>query len=125
MQTGDLICVVLAVTCALSLQACYAHRGVFVQQEDYGPRWPFTVAAVYVACPEPGTLIVHTRLASYALNTTAKAKRRWRDLSQIWRTDPNRPGEHMSVDFLIERGELLCKSSCSKTRIDGHAVRFS
>lgn len=103
------ICVVLAATCILSLHACYAQRGVFVQQKDYGASWPFRVAAVYIACPEPDTLIVHTDQASYALNDTAKEKRQWRDLGEIRRADPNRPGENMPVQFFIDRGGSLCK----------------
>lgn len=105
---------VFAVMGALSLQACYAHRGVFVQQADYGASWPFTVAAVYVACPELDTLIIQTPQASYALNETAKTKGRWQDLQEIWRADPNRPGENMPIDFLVERGVALCQERGSK-----------
>lgn len=104
-----LVWVVLGATGVLSLPACYAQRGVFVQQKDSGASWPFCVAAVYIACPEPDTLIVYTDQASYALNETAKAKGLWRDLGEIRRADPNRAEEYMSIDFFIKRGVLLCK----------------
>ena len=41
----------LSVFSALGIQVCYAQRGVFIKQEEYGEDWPFTVSAIYLYWP--------------------------------------------------------------------------
>lgn len=88
-----------------------------ITRAAYGAGWPLTVNSATLHCEElhrlPGVtkhaVWVEVRGEKYGVNGTARGwlgETRWK-LHDIWRDDPNFPGNKVSVDPLIQDGLAL------------------
>ncbi len=81
--------------------------GVAVSRAAYGSEWPFTVDSGTVDCVPPDAAIFRAGETTYQLNRVARDSG-FAPIHPIWRDDPDRPGQRMSVTALIDLALQQC-----------------
>jgi len=84
----------------------------FVSRDGWSNgEWPLTVDDAVVKCQGDGVVTIAVRgPKEYALNAAAAGQTELPDAIAITKLDPARPGSHLDVSKLIERGLNLCDS---------------
>lgn len=89
-----------------------------IRQEEFGERWPFTVAHAELGCGEVGghqAAVVGSNGKIYALNGTAKGiaqRLGWEsDITPIWRDNPAIPGTKVSIGPMIDLARTRCTTT--------------
>ena len=114
--------ILIAAILALFVLAC-EDNGPTISEEDYGDKWPLTVAEAEIHCeqvsdrPVLAMVWVEADGFAYPLNGTAisllKDKRpelKVRALMSIWRDSPTFPGSRVNIGPLIDDGLEMCES---------------
>ena len=100
---------------AWATSACSsAPGGVAVQASSYGERWPLTVSEGLLEC-EAGAVLFTSGGTTYAVNGTARGRKRWPDIDPLVRRQNLDSGRGMvvvnaSVSPLIDDGLRLCST---------------
>jgi hypothetical protein len=84
-----------------------AGGGVAVSRDAYGSEWPFTVDSGVVDCIPPNAAVFRVSETTYQLNRVARDSG-YAPLHPIWRDDPDRPGQKVSVTQLIDLALQQC-----------------
>jgi len=91
-------------------QAMKSNTRIFVSKDKYGDQWPFTVDFGILACRRWNAVIFRTEDHQvYALNGKAIAMKKYKDVRQIWKDNPNIPGAKVSLSRLIQEVLELCE----------------
>ena len=86
-----------------------------VTAKQFGDEWPFTVPSGILSCEGKsglGAVVFTTNGKSYAVNGAArqKAKREgYKEISEIWKDNPQYPGSKVNIGPIIQKGLTLCK----------------
>ncbi|MDM8563956.1 DUF2511 domain-containing protein, partial [Candidatus Marithioploca araucensis] len=87
---------------------------LFIIQEDYGEKWPFTLPNGELECYHPGIVTFKANGTTYAVNGLAKS-RGYSDIDDIWKIAPNinpnkegLQGRKMDIGNIIKKGLELC-----------------
>ncbi len=109
----------LLILAALSLIGCgntASITSVNISEKDYGDRWPFLVSKGKLNCEGRsgfGAVTFTAQGITYAINGTAKAlakqRKGWKDIDEIWKSNPKLPGTKINISPIIEKGLSLCK----------------
>ena len=86
-----------------------SNRGEEISEKDYGDKWPFTVASGRVECIAPSKVVFHANGKTYAVNGMASGDKRFRDLREIWRDNPDPIFPKINIGPIIDKGLTLCK----------------
>jgi|GEM_PF-1278048 len=97
--------------CVVLLAAC-GDSGLQVSKAQYGDAWPFAVDEGVVDCVKSSGGRVHSAIFKtggkvYGLNVVAEG-RDYLPLEPIWRNDPQRPGQPLSLDPMIKLALEQC-----------------
>jgi hypothetical protein len=83
-----------------------------VQRSDLGDAWPFTVERGVISCVRAGEVLFAANGNIYAVNgwaLTNRAQKGYRDVAEIWSTNPAIPGAKVNIGPIINRGLALCR----------------
>jgi Protein of unknown function (DUF2511) len=72
-----------------------------------GDAWPLSVEEGTIIC-SGASILLRTNRGLFAVNGTARAQRRWKDIRDITKTDP-KTGLLMSVQPIVDNGLEVCK----------------
>lgn len=104
--------------CHLPVQSALTVHQQYVQQEDYGDDWPFTVPNGIIECQLPNSVIFHSDNVIYAVNGQARgqlAEMHWLDLEEIWRNHPDPMYFKMPLGDVLTLGHSLCEAKSDVT----------
>jgi uncharacterized protein DUF2511 len=80
----------------------------YVSHAEMGDAWPLTVEDGTIICS--GTaILLRTNRGLFAVNGAARAQRKWKDIRDITKPDPQVSGLIMSVQPIIDRGLSVCR----------------
>lgn len=89
----------------------------YVQQEDYGKAWAFTVDEGVIECRTGNRVVFVSEGKTYALNGLARGwaeRMGWLDIDQIWRDNPDGITPKIDISPFIELGLSLCNGTSAQ-----------
>lgn len=99
-----------------------AGGSVEISANEFGKKWPFTVASGKLMCADPGAVTFAANGKVYAVNGLAKSNRKNAEIREIWKDDSEsahaqymlkqgRPDlvPKISIAPIIDRGLILCR----------------
>ncbi len=83
-----------------------------ISKTDFGDKWPLTVDEGEVKCVDNLFIVFEADGKTYAVNGAAKdamGQRRYIDIIEIWKRDPQYPDIGMDIGPVLDTGVELCK----------------
>lgn len=83
-----------------------------MSKDELGDKWPLTVSRGEVFCQDGLYVLFRCSQGTYAVNGTARnwmQKKGWKDIYEIWKTDPADPSRRIPISPVLNRGLDLCE----------------
>jgi len=77
---------------------------VVITQDEYGEKWPFTIAQAKLDCTPPGIVTLSTHEKTYAVNDLASSQGNYDNLDEILKDGPE-----IDTNSILDKGLSLCK----------------
>ena len=73
-----------------------------------GDAWPLIVEEGTIIC-DGASILLRTNRGLFAVNGTARGRKKWHDIREITKPDPHNAGLLMDVQPIIDRGLRVCR----------------
>ena len=73
-----------------------------------GDAWPLTVEEGTIIC-DGASILLRTNRGLFAVNGTARGRKKWHDIREITKPDPANPALLMDVQPIVDRGLKVCR----------------